>query len=185
MAKEAKSKIIQRSMFVGIGAFFLALLVSSISQGIMEQISSATIASLILLVIVVFGIVFDLIGTAVTAADEEVFHAMATKRVPGGQQGAYLVRNADRVANICNDVVGDVSASISGALGAGVALLISKGNADNLFVEIIILGMVAGLTVGGKAYGKTFAIQNSNDIIFMVAKILDKMNLNFAIKRKK
>ena len=185
MAREPKAKIIRRAVIVGVGAFFLALMVSLISKGIMEQLTSVLAATVILLLIIVSGILFDLVGTAVTAADEDVFHAMAAKRVPGGAQGAYLVRNADRVANICNDVVGDVSSAISGALGAGLALLIIRSGSENLFVEIIITSCIAGLTVGGKALGKNYAINKANEIIHVVARVMAKLKIDIKIKRKR
>ncbi|QRN86534.1 hypothetical protein JR334_04755 [Clostridia bacterium] len=185
MAREPRTKIIRRAIIVGVGAFFLALTVSIISKGVMDKLSSVLAATVILLLIVISGIIFDLVGTAVTAADEDVFHAMAAKRVPGGAQGAYLVRNADRVANICNDVVGDVSSAISGALGAGLALLIAKSNTDDIFVEIIITSCIAGLTVGGKALGKNYAINQANKIIHIVARIMAKFKVDVTIKRKR
>ena len=185
MAREPKAKVIRRAVIVGVGAFFLAFMVSMISKGVMEQLTSILAATVILLLIIVFGILFDLVGTAVTAADEDVFHAMAAKRVPGGAQGAYLVRNADRVANLCNDVVGDVSSAISGALGAGLALLIASSNRDNLFVEIVITSTIAGLTVGGKALGKNYAINKANKIIHVVARVMAKLRIDIKIKRKR
>lgn len=185
MAREAKAIIIRRAIIVGVGAFFLALMVSFISKGVMEKLTSVLAATVILLLIIVFGILFDLVGTAVTAADEDVFHAMAAKRVPGGVQGAYLVRNADRVANICNDVVGDVSSAISGALGAGLAILIVRSSLDNLFVEILITSSIAGLTVGGKALGKNYAMHQANKIIHVVARVMAKFRIDLMIKRKR
>ena len=184
MAKETKRKTIRRALIVSVGAFILALMVSLISKGVMEHLTSIVASAVILLLIIAFGILFDLVGTAVTAADEDVFHAMAAKRVPGGAQGAYLVRHADQVANICNDVVGDVSSAISGALGAGLALLIVRSQGDGLLVEIIITSMIAGLTVGGKALGKNYAIHQANQIIHLVARIMNRLRIIIAIKRK-
>ena len=71
-------------------------------------------AFLILLVIVMVGIIFDIIGVAVTSADEKPFHSMAARKVPGSQEAIKLLRNAERVSSICNDVVGDICGVVSG-----------------------------------------------------------------------
>ena len=39
---------------------------------------------------------------------------------------------------------------------------------------LIISSIISSLTVGGKAIGKKYAIKNSDKIIFIVAKILNK-----------
>ena len=62
--------------------FIVTLFVSGGISFLSEQImanSSIYIAFLILLVIVVVGIVFDIIGVAVTSADEKPFHSMAAR----------------------------------------------------------------------------------------------------------
>ena len=66
--------------------------------------------SIVLLAAIVWlGIIFDIVGVAVTVANEEPFHAMASKRIPGSRQGVWLIRRAEQVANFCNDVVGDIA----------------------------------------------------------------------------
>ena len=47
--------------------------------------------------------------------------------------------------------------------------------------SIVLTSIIAALTVGGKAMGKTFAIQNSKDIIFGVGKMLSFLERNFHI----
>lgn len=162
---------------MGLGAFFLAVAVGTLSQGLVASLASVLAASLILLIIIVIGILMDVVGTAVAAADESVFHAMGARRKSGASQGAWLVRNADRVANFCNDVVGDVSSAISGALGAGIALRMAGGDIRDLWLETLVTAVVAGLTVGGKALGKTFAIQEANTVIYWVARVLATLNI--------
>ena len=41
---------------------------------------------------------------------------------PDARQAIYIVRNADRVSNFCNDVIGDISGIISGTAVAFVVL---------------------------------------------------------------
>ena len=60
------------------------------------------------------GIVFDIIGVAVTAADERPFHSMAAHKTPGAREALGLIRRANKVSSFCNDVVGDICGIISG-----------------------------------------------------------------------
>lgn len=140
----------------------------------------------VLLLVIIAGIIFDIIGTAVTAATESPFHAMAADKVPGSKQAIYLVRSADRVANFCNDVVGDIAGTLSGALVAGIifnfANLLQKINKELL--SSIGVALIAALTVGGKAFGKSYAIANANQIIFTVGKALSLIKIDFSQSKK-
>jgi len=130
-------------------------------------------AMIILLVIIGVGIIFDLIGTSVTAADEGALHAMAADRVPGARWAIYLVRRADRVANICNDVIGDICGTTSGASGAALVVYLSVvlGIRENL-VSVIIVGLTAALTVSGKAAGKNYAIKEPESILLVTGRVI-------------
>ncbi|MCL0043818.1 hypothetical protein M1M96_01885, partial [Peptococcaceae bacterium] len=68
----------------------------------MRKLDNIALSFIVLIIIIFVGIVFDTFGTAATAAREKPFHAMAAKKVLGAKQSIYLVRNADRVANIAN-----------------------------------------------------------------------------------
>ena len=157
--------------------FFVTMLISGtisfVSDEIMEC-SSMAVAFLILLAIVMIGIVFDIIGVAVTSADEKPFHSMAARKVPGGLEAIRLLRNAERVSSICNDVVGDICGVVSGSASATIAVQVLD-NFDFSVPQIVTLMMsalVAGLTVGGKAIGKTFAINSCTKIVSSVGKII-------------
>lgn len=136
------------------------------------------VAFIILISIILFGIIFDTIGTAVTAAKETPFHAMAAKKVPGAKIAVSLIRNADKVSNFCNDVIGDICGIVSGSAGAIIlvklmAILQTKGiTLQNTFMSALIGAIIAAITIGGKALGKSIAISRSNEIIFEVAKII-------------
>ncbi|WP_449240734.1 hypothetical protein [Desulfoscipio gibsoniae] len=108
------------------------------------------------------------------AADEAPFHAKASKKVVGAREGVFLIRNADRVANIANDVIGDIAGTVSGALGIALALQIMTLREDlNRFVlNMMITALIAAFTVGGKAYGKKIALSNSNGVIFFAGRII-------------
>lgn len=121
------------------------------------------------------GIAFDIVGVAATKANERPFHAMATKKVPGSRKAIQIVRNADRVANFCNDVVGDICGTLSGAIGAGIVfrLLTIYRHLDEDISAILMTALVAALTVSGKAFGKGFAMDEATGIVVFIGRQLE------------
>ena len=92
---------------VFIMTFTLSMLFSYISANGVSNLSLIP-AILILILVIAVGIVFDIIGVAVTVANEHEFHAKATKKVKGSKDSIKLIRNAPKIANICADVIGDI-----------------------------------------------------------------------------
>ncbi len=166
-------------------SFFLSVLLMFISNTILSDVAT-TIAFLVVIIIVLIGIVFDTIGIAVTAADETPFHSMAARRFYGAKQAIMLIRNANKVASICNDVVGDICGVISGTAGALIILRISQSLSafQTTIAGLIMSGLIAAMTVGGKAMGKTTAIENSNNIVYRVSKILAVFYLDKKTKER-
>lgn len=151
--------------------------ISFVSGEVMNR-SSIAVAFLILLFIVAVGIVFDIVGVAVTSADEKPFHSMASRRVPGAKEAIRLLRSAGKVSSICNDVIGDICGVVSGAASATIAAR-ALTYLSFSWPQVVSLGMsalVAGLTVGGKAIGKTIAIRSSTEIVFLVGRILASLD---------
>lgn len=157
--------------------FFVTILISgtiSLLSDLLMANSSMAVAFLILLVIILIGIVFDIIGMAVATADEKPFHSMAARKVPGAQESIRLLRNAERVSSICNDVVGDICGVVSGSASATIAAQILS-NFDMSWPQIVSLlmsALAAGLTVGGKAIGKSFAVNSCTAIVYTVGKLV-------------
>jgi len=171
--------------------FFVTIAVSGtisfVSDAIMEA-SSMAVAFFILLVIVLVGILFDIIGMAVASADEKPFHSMAARKVAGAQESIRLLRNAERVSSICNDVVGDICGVVSGSASATIAAQVLQNFELSWpqLVSLLMSALVAGLTVGGKAVGKTFAVNSCTEIVHSVGKMIhfkNKMIRN--LKKKK
>ncbi len=79
-------------------------------------------ALLILLLVILIGIVFDIIGVSVTIANEEEFHAKASKKISGSKTSVKLIRNSSKVANFCADIIGDICGVLSGAISALIAI---------------------------------------------------------------
>ena len=157
--------------------FFVTMFVSGgislLSDALMSN-SGIVIAFLILLTIILVGIIFDIIGMAVATADEKPFHAMAARKVPGARAAITLLRNAERVSSICNDVVGDICGVVSGSASATIAAQILR-NFDFSWPQIITLlmsALCAGLTVGGKAIGKSIAVNACTAIVHTVGKLI-------------
>ena len=128
----------------------------------------------VLAVFIIVGIVFDVVGIAVTAADEAPFNSMATRRQKGAAEALRLVKNANRVTCYCNDVIGDVTGIVSGTTAALIAARLMEGfNTESLMFPVIISAVVTGLTVGGKAIGKTLAFNRSTEIVHSAGKMLN------------
>ncbi len=168
--------------------FFVTILISGVISLVSDEVmanSSIVIAFLILLAIILLGIIFDIIGMAVATADEKPFHSMAARKVPGAHEAIRLLRNAERVSSICNDVVGDICGVVSGSASATIAALILV-NVDVGWprgISLVMSALVAGLTVGGKAIGKTFAVNSCTEIVHMVGRVI--YHLNHFTKKKK
>ena len=135
-------------------------------------------AIVILLFFVALGIVFDVIGVAATAADPKPFHAMASHRVRGAKQAIALIKNADKVASFCNDVVGDICGIVSGSTAAVIVTQLRMGLSVNaLLLSTAVTALISGLTIGGKALGKRFAIVRSKKVVFFVAKLMAALRI--------
>ena len=127
----------------------------------------------VLAAFILLGILFDIIGVAVTAADEKPFHSMAARKVPGAREALGLIRRANKVSSFCNDVVGDICGIISGSTAAVIVLrLQSLLPIRSTALTLAITALVSGLTSGGKALGKTFAITQSTAVLQLVGRIL-------------
>ena len=96
------------------------------------------------------------------------------------------------MSSICNDVVGDICGVVSGAASATIAAR-ALTYVNFSWPQAVSLGMsalVAGLTVGGKAVGKTVAIRSCTEIVFTVGRFLAALDgckawVRRKIKKKK
>lgn len=164
--------------------FFLALIINSVSDTLLRNVN-VVIAGLILITIISVGIVFDTLGTAVVAADEKPFHAMASKRIYSALWAIKLVKNASKVSNVCSDVIGDIVGVISGSavalilVNAGVS---EQGGFKTAAISVVVVSMVAAFSVGGKAYGRQLAVKKWKDIVHFAAKVLYFMDHRLHIR---
>ena len=172
-SKKERNKTIRWVVVIFFVTIFISGTISFVSDIIMES-STMVVAFLILLTIVLLGILFDVVGVAVTSADEKPFHSMAARKVPGSAEAIRLLRSAERVSSICNDVVGDICGVVSGSASATIAAQVLQNFSFEWpqLASLLMSALVAGLTVGGKAIGKTFAINSCTAIVSGVGRIL-------------
>ena len=185
--KKERKKAIRWVATIFFVTIFISGTISALSDVIMAN-SSMPVAFLILFAIILIGIIFDIIGMAVASADEKPFHAMAARKVPGAKESIALLRNAERVSSICNDVVGDICGVVSGSASALIASQILAKFEFSLpqIVSLCMSALAAGLTVGGKAIGKSFAVNSSTEIVHGVGRAVYMLhNFPQLLKKKK
>ena len=157
--------------------FFATIAISASISLVSDLVMSSSpmlVAALVLLMIVFIGIIFDIVGMAVATADEKPFHAMAARKVKGAKECIMLLRNAERVSSICNDVVGDICGVVSGTASAAIATQILQ-NFELSFasvVPLVLSSLTAALTVGGKAIGKGIAVSACTQIVYRTGQII-------------
>ena len=184
--KKERNKTIRWVVTIFLVTIVISGTISFISDEVMAN-SGIVTAFLILLAIILVGIIFDIIGMAVATADEKPFHSMAARKVPGAQASIRLLRNAERVSSICNDVVGDICGVVSGSASATIAaqILRSMDFGWPQIISLLMSAFCAGLTVGGKAIGKTFAVNSATEIVHTVGKLIYWLNHVPDLFRKK
>ena len=154
-------------------AFGLAIVLSFFSETTLAGLP--LVAAVIMLLLIIFiGIVADTLGTALAIEDVTAYTAMASKKIRGAREAIRLIRNADRLCNICNDIIGDICSIVAGAMGVAIiARLFSAAAEDSVFLyNVFLSSLISGLTVFGKAIGKKLALERSHDIVFLTAKIV-------------
>ena len=185
--KKERNKAIRWVLAVFIATIVVSGIISLASEEIMSA-STMPVAFIILLTIIFVGILFDIIGVAVTSADEKPFHSMAARKVPGALESIRLLRNAEKVGSICNDVVGDICGVVSGSASATIAAQVLQNFEFTWprLASLLMSALVAGLTVGGKAIGKGLAINSCTKIVHLVGLTIHKLqNIGKIFKRRK
>lgn len=132
------------------------------------------IAIAVIVAFILIAIVADIIGVAVTVAKIGPFRAMASRKVRGSKEAIKLIQNAEKVASVAADIIGDICAILSGSAGAALATAFIGQNDGNFIAVVIasaVSAVIAGLTIFGKAMGKKYAIKKSENIILIIGKI--------------
>ena len=159
-------------LIVFILTFVLSVVFSFVSNTMAAKFDNI-ILSIVLVLTISFGVLFDLIGTAAITANESSFHAINSKRIKGAKECIFIVKNNNKISSFCNDIVGDICGIISGSIGAILSISISTTFLINgTLVGVVIAALISSLTVGGKAILKKVAIKNADKIVLKVGKIL-------------
>lgn len=175
--KQNKKRQIEKSNYkwviqTTLMAFIISLIFSFISETTIPNVN-IILGIVLLITFILIGIIFDIIGIAVASADVKPFHSMNAKKVKGSDIAVELIKNAAKVSSFCNDVVGDICGIISGSASAIISVIISTTTHINIFVvTLVTTSLIAALTIGGKALGKTLAINKSNIIIYESSKFI-------------
>lgn len=178
---------IKFSLTIAVITLVLAAIFSSFSSSLLSNVSWV-VGLFIVLLIVLIGIFFDMLGIASTAASDKPLHAMAAEKVNGAKEAVYIQKHADKFASFCNDVIGDISGIVSGSAITIVIVEITKileqhdYSSMQIVLNILLPSLIAAITVGGKAFGKHFAIHSSTSIILLAGKFLFFMDHYLKIK---
>lgn len=159
-------------------AFLISIMFSFISEVAIPNLN-IYFSILLALLFIFIGVIFDMIGVAVTTSNESVFNSMASKKRKSAKTAIWLKKNSDKVSTFCNDVIGDICGIISGSTGAVISINISNSlKCNQLITTIVIMSVISAMTIGGKAIEKTYAINNSNKIVYRFAKVISLFQRN-------
>ncbi len=171
-----KSKKRARRIWITFAFVFSFIMTAVLSLLSGEALSDLPVwaALAVLLIFILLGIIFDMVGLAVTTADMSAFNAMAAKKDPVGKKAVWLIANAEKVSSFCNDIVGDICGVVSGASAATIAVVLfaSLDSTLSFWLTLSLTALVSSITVGGKALGKRVGIEQSRRITLICAKAL-------------
>ena len=158
-------------------AVVLSALLSFFSTTALEG-TGYVVAALVLAVFIGLGIVFDMIGVAVTAADPKPFHSMAAHKEKGAKAAIRLLQNANQVSSVCNDVVGDICGIVSGSTAAVIVTHLQR----DLSTTSVLISISHGADLRHyhrrQGLGKTVAINQCTSVVYRVARIMHALHLS-------
>ena len=169
---------------ITIWAFILSVGISVLTSE--AEHVALPLALVMLFAIILLGILFDVLGVAVSTASETPFNAMAAKKIPGARESIEIVRHAQQISSFCNDVIGDIAGIISGAMTAAIVMsIVSTASWNSTVVSLVLTGLVAALMIGGKAAGKGLAMLHNNTIVFVLGKMFFYLKYIFPNRKNK
>lgn len=164
---------IKNGLSIGTTALIVAMAIGGPLGGVIETVSIGA-AALILMSSIVVAVLADIVAVAATAATEPPFNAMASDKVPGAREALFVVRNADRVNSICGDIIGDICGTVSGFAATPIILSLSRlyPQIPTWMTSMLVIGVIAFLTIGGKAAEKPYAVNASTPVILTVGRAI-------------
>lgn len=175
--KKTSAKIELKRYRWAIKIFVLAICLSSLFSLLSQTILSSmgVVMAVVTIVFFIFiSVVFDMVGTAITCAEECYFLEHSGEK--GATVALAMKRNSEKVCSFCNDVIGDICGILSGASGACVILGLTKTLTNGLLIVLVsslVSALIAGLTIFSKALMKSYAINNANKFILKIGRMLE------------
>ena len=151
----------------------LGLVIAFGAEVLLSDTAIAVAISLIV-VLILLGVLFDMMGLAVASCDPVPLRSMASRKVRGTRHALTLVDNAHKVSSVFNDIVGDSIGVITGVCGAALAAELATGldGFARIGVAVAVSAVIAALTIGGKAAMKSVAIRHSAKIVLLLGKFM-------------
>ena len=167
-------------------------LILSFSFGVLSEMALSTpnliLAIVVIIVFLILSIIGDMIGVAATAATLEPFRAMASRKIRGANEAIILVKNADKVASVFADILGDICGILSGAAGASISLMLIKEwmpDITGVMIASLVSAVIAALIIFGKAAFKKYSIAHCERIILICGKVMSIFHKQNSKKNKK
>lgn len=90
MGNNKKRHPLKSSLIIAMGTFIVSIIIFIASELLLRSVAFL-LGMFLLVIIILFGILFDIIGVAAAAADESALNAKAAKKIPGAREGVYLL----------------------------------------------------------------------------------------------
>lgn len=181
--EKVKKELVDKKWIVTIVliSFSISFALSFISETTIPNLS-LLLGIIVTLFFVFVGVLFDIIGVSVTTADQKVFNSMNSRKVKGADIAIKFIKNSEKVSSFCCDVIGDICGVISGSCAVTISLLLYQSTGGNqLIITLLVTAVISSLTIGGKAIGKSFAINKCNIILYEFSKFISL----FPVSREK
>lgn len=170
-------------------ATLMTIILSSAFSFLSETVlvdTSIVISIIIAIIFILLNVITDTLGVSVTSCQKVPFLAMASKKIKGAKEALVLIDNADKISNICSDIIGDICGIMSGAVGVNIVsniLILNGGSLNSILVSVLISTTIAAVTVFFKAIGKYLATRYYTQIVLFSSKAL-KIFIKKKRKRK-
>jgi hypothetical protein len=170
--KSRRTRFYLQVLWLMFGAFMLSFGLNLSFERLSQRVSLYFGAPMLVLV-ALLGVASDMVGIAAARAKEESLLAMGSRRVVGAREAVWFVRNASRVSSVFSDLMGDVSATLGGALAVAMVFQLRAlfPALSSVFLTSAAVGLASVLGVGGKALFKPFALKYAEDIILFLGKV--------------
>jgi len=155
-------------------SFFLSLVLSLFSE-IFLGTNNIVLAIILLLTFMLFNILSDMIGLAITSC-QVIKIKKSNLKQKEKIMSVYLIKNSDKVSSILCDVIGDACGVLCGASGSILSLIMSnKLGISLIYTGVLISSFIVSCTVLLKAITKSYALNNSLKIVKFCSKIILKI----------